>query len=414
MQAERLIFRDAISHIARTNYSTHGFYPLYPARFIPQIPRYFIREYMHNHEALLDNFAGCGTSLVEAKLLGYDSYGIEINPLGRLMTEVKTTPLDLNVLQENKKKLDENLAAVDPLIPEFPYRDMWFDKSVQERLGRLLAAIRKVHNEKARKFMLLCLAGIVRKCANADPLMLKPVFTKRMHKLVEAGRRIEVYKLFNEKFAENSQKIAAFSSFLNYDTAEAKVIGDDARHVDLPDGSIRLCVTSPPFITAQDYFRETKLEIYWTGLCTYKESLELSRQMIGIDISVVKQEDASKLHQIKESYSKKIDKAIADVYERDPRRAYIMYHYFREIRKAFEETKRVLDDEGIFALTIGDSVIRKIRIPTHEFIIDVAESVGFKATKITYDLIKTHNLVPFRNKTAGVIKTEWAIVLVKN
>lgn len=414
MQAERLIFRDAISNIARTNYSTHGFYPLYPARFIPQIPRYFIREYMHNHHALLDNFAGCGTSLVESKLLGYDSYAVEINPLGRLMTEVKTTPLDLNVLEENKKKLDEYLATVDPIIPDFPYRDMWFAKSVRERLGRLLAAICKVHNEKARKFMLVCLAGIVRKCSNADPLMLKPVFTKRMHKLADEGRTINVYRLFNEKFAENSQKIAAFSSFLNYDTAEAKVIGNDARHIDLPDESIRLCVTSPPFITAQDYFRETKLEIYWTGLCTYEESLNLSREMIGIDISVVRRKDAKELHQIGKPHFENIDKAIAAVYERDDRRAYIMYHYFREIREAFEETRRVLDDEGIFALTIGDSVIRKIPIPTHELIIDVAESVGFKVKKVTYDLIKTHNLVPFRNKTAGVIKTEWAIVLMKH
>ena len=219
MEAERLIFRDKIRNVLTTNYSTHGFYP-YPARFIPQIPRYFIREFMHNHHALLDNFAGCGTSLVEAKIAGYDSYGIELNPLGRLLTEVKTTPLDIEVLEDNKRKLDDLLdRSIEPIIPEFPFRDMWFDKNLQDQLGKIHAGVEKIHNEKVRKFFLVCFASIIRKCSNADPLMVKPVFTKRMRDLAKQGRKINANKFFNEKYVNYSQRIANFN-FLRFDKSQ--------------------------------------------------------------------------------------------------------------------------------------------------------------------------------------------------
>jgi DNA modification methylase len=414
MEAEPLIFRDAIRNISQTNYSTHNFFS-YPARFIPQIPLYFIREYMHNHHALLDNFAGCGTSLVEAKIAGYDSYGIELNPLGRLLTEVKTTPLDISLLEESKDKLDKLLSkTLEPAIPEFSTRDFWFDKKTQEQLGRLKAAIDKTHNEKVRKFFLVCFASIIRKCSNADPVMIKPVFTKRMHKIVDQGRKIDAYKMFQDKYSEYSQRIATLSSFLRHDKATAELIGDDARHINLPDGSIHLCVTSPPFINAQDYFRETKLEIFWAGLATPAEIKEkLIPQQIGMDVSQIKNRESEKLKLVGKSHFENIDKAIAAVYEKDKKRAFIMYQYFTEIQQAFKETKRVLDDQGVFAITIGDSTIRQIPIATHELIADVIESVGFKTQKVNYDLIKTHALVPKRNKTAGLMEKEWAMVFTK-
>ena len=80
----------------------------------------------------------------------------------------------------------------------------------------------------------------------------------------------------------------------------------------------------------------------------------------------------------------------------------------------FSECKRVLDKDRRFAITIGDNTIRKIPIKTHELIIDLAEYVGFKTEKVAYDIIKVHSLSIKRNKTAGLIEREWAMVLAKN
>jgi DNA modification methylase len=411
VQNERLIFREEVTDRKRTDYLTHNFFP-YPARFIPQIPRYFIREYMHNHHTLLDMFAGCGTSLVEAKVLGYSSYGIELNPLGRLLTEAKTTPLDIGQLDDGKAKLAELLkSGIEPTIPDFPNRDFWFGKGVQEQLGMIRASVDKVRNEKVRKFFQVCFASIVRKCSNADPRISKPVFTKRMHKLADAGRNIDAFKLFNDKLTEYGSRVVTLSNYLEHDETFARLIGDDARRISLPAGSVHLAVTSPPFINAQEYFRTTKFEIWWTGLATVEEVSDMETRMIGLER--IKDADPRKLSTLGVKGSDNIDRAIRQVFQKDPVRAYIMYQYFSEMMKVFRETYRVLDDEGRFAITIGDNTIRKIPIKTHELIKDLAESVDFKTEKMAYDMIKVHSLATKRNVTAGLMTKEWALVFRK-
>jgi DNA modification methylase len=78
-----------------TKLNTHGFHS-YPAMMIPQVARRLIETYGLESKVLLDPFMGSGTALVEAKL--HDNfevaYGIDINPLTRLIAKVKTTPID--------------------------------------------------------------------------------------------------------------------------------------------------------------------------------------------------------------------------------------------------------------------------------------------------------------------------------
>jgi len=42
----------------------------------------------------LDPFCGSGGVLVEAKLLGRNSVGVDINPLAVIIAKAKTTPID--------------------------------------------------------------------------------------------------------------------------------------------------------------------------------------------------------------------------------------------------------------------------------------------------------------------------------
>ena len=50
----------------------------YWGNFIPQIPNQMIRRYTKKGEWVLDTFAGCGTTLIEAQRLGRNSVGIEL------------------------------------------------------------------------------------------------------------------------------------------------------------------------------------------------------------------------------------------------------------------------------------------------------------------------------------------------
>jgi len=62
----------------RGAWATHC--PGYRGNFAPQVPRNLIEMYSEKGEKILDPMVGAGTTLIEAKLLGRDAVGLDINP----------------------------------------------------------------------------------------------------------------------------------------------------------------------------------------------------------------------------------------------------------------------------------------------------------------------------------------------
>ncbi|MBI2760635.1 MAG: site-specific DNA-methyltransferase, partial [Chloroflexi bacterium] len=85
-------------------YATHGLHP-FPAKFPPPLARWVIEHITSRGEWVFDPFAGSGTSLVEARLLGRHGLGAEIDPLSCLMARVKATPLDAGRITAAKQRL---------------------------------------------------------------------------------------------------------------------------------------------------------------------------------------------------------------------------------------------------------------------------------------------------------------------
>ena len=50
--------------------------------------------YPEDKGVVMDNFAGSGTLLVEATLMGLGSLGVELNPLSVLMSQIKCDSLN--------------------------------------------------------------------------------------------------------------------------------------------------------------------------------------------------------------------------------------------------------------------------------------------------------------------------------
>jgi len=97
------------TQVRGSGYLTHGF-DFYHGSFHGQMIRGLI-NYCNLEESsiILDPFCGSGTTLIESKLLGFNSIGIDINPIACLNTKVKTelleTPINY-ILSNNNKYLD--------------------------------------------------------------------------------------------------------------------------------------------------------------------------------------------------------------------------------------------------------------------------------------------------------------------
>ena len=85
------------------------------------------------------------------------------------------------------------------------------------------------------------------------------------------------------------------------------------------------------------------------------------------------------------------------------------------MKKHFEEAKKVLKNNGRYCLVIRDNNIRKVFVPTSEFLILLAEEVGFER-EMQFNIILKNKSLNFKRNIdfANEIKYDRMIVLRKN
>ena len=107
---------DVNETITELSYLTHSYFRYY-GKFPSKIGKLIVedldgRGLIHSKEDfVLDNYAGSGTTLVEAKLHGYDSFGIDINPFAVLACKVKTRNYDVDSLRRYWSTLSDEIIA---------------------------------------------------------------------------------------------------------------------------------------------------------------------------------------------------------------------------------------------------------------------------------------------------------------
>ena len=159
---DRWTFRNA-----NTKEYTHG-YHAYPAMMIPQVARALMEEYSPNGEfkTILDPYMGSGTTLVEASIKGVDSIGTDLNPLARMMSKVKTTHYNEDLIRAQFTEISFHLSFYDASkvlnrnfdrVSNYTY---WYSEDTLLKLSYLQQLIEEYANNN--DFFKLILAEIVR------------------------------------------------------------------------------------------------------------------------------------------------------------------------------------------------------------------------------------------------------------
>lgn len=405
------------SIIPSTDYATHGIHS-YTAKLIPHIPRYFIGKYTTKGDTVLDPFCGSGTTLLEARVMGRNAIGIDINPLAILISEVKTTSISTARLdyavQLVKQQLQKGVET--PVVVEFPNMDYWFCKDAQNGLQIIRTVIERLRgniDHSIYKFLQLCFSSIIRKCSYADPRIAKIYKSKRMIQKSRNGWVPTPIQYFEEAVIRNSERIKTLSEMITLADGYTKLIQGDARALPVmsehnDSGKVNFILTSPPYINAQDYFRSYKLELWWLGLATPEEVRYLRQQAIGTETtnrgnnSSLRMDDNHLLNVTCDAISEKsISKSV------------VVHNYFQNMRLVLEQCQQVLRKDGYLCLITGTNTICGVRVPSYAILTKMAEGIGFRIAEIGTDQIRDRALPPNRNHDAGVIKEEWITVLRK-
>lgn len=112
----------------RGNWATHS--GKYRENWSPYIPRNIILQYSKKKDWILDQFLGSGTTLIEAKLLGRNAIGVDVNS-----EAVKLSNTNLNFACQDKSKIftkqgnANNLSfikdeSIDLICTHPPYADI--------------------------------------------------------------------------------------------------------------------------------------------------------------------------------------------------------------------------------------------------------------------------------------------------
>lgn len=416
----------------------------YPGRISPYIAMFLLslNELKHLKGYVLDPFAGTGTVLLESltnPFIKRSALGVEINPLARLISKVKTSSLDKKVILKhlyNIKKRFRETKRNDFKIPDFTNIDLWFSQSSKYQLAKLKFSIdNEVSDTKYHDFFKLCFSKLIRKVSKADPNIPPPVVLKpkkyktnkneyeKLKAYLEYSKNPKVLDDFEICVNENSKisKLNYIEEFKNK-TISAKIISNDARDLVLNDSGIKyqnlsstkgklksniidIILTSPPYLTAQKYIRSTRLELMWLGYTT-KQLVSIEKKSIGTESLINK--GLSKTFDIKS-----IDELLKFVFTKSEERYSMIYEYFYSMNITLKELYRVLKKGGYAFFVLGDNFVLKKHVKTYKLVLELAKKNGFKEIITLKNKIQKRSMMANRNGSGGLIKFEYILILKK-
>lgn len=415
-------------HTNSVTTQTHGFHK-YPAKFIPQIPRWAIDKYLtgQNGKLILDPFCGSGTTLVEGILAGHNVIGIDVDPLSALISKVKTTPVDVYELNKVCIWLKRGIKQKKKgrFKPECETIKHWFTNDAINTLSLIRTLINQIPDEfgKNKKFrdiqdlLIICFSAIIRRVSNADNESQKTYVSHTKIKMPE-----ETLNLFFNQIDLFKERILIFSQKINH-KLENKIICSSSTEglaEKLKERKVDLAITSPPYIKAIDYIYNQMVELFWIGdlfeLQTQTEQNKKKKQYIGTKHFHKKDFEDYNPFNITTGIEA-LDKNLQDVYVMDKKNghkhSFLTFKYFKEMEKHFTEMEKSLSSNTHYVFVVGNSSVSNVFFNTVDFLTEIAERNGFEITNKWGYKIKNRYMRFDRKGRGGLIKIDWILDFVK-
>ncbi len=339
---------------ASTQYYTHSYHP-YSSKYVPQIPNRIISSFSKKNDLVLDNFVGSGTTLVESKLLGRNSIGIDINPLACLISRVKTSTISYSTFQDISRFLltlrsdilnlrkNSRSGGFESALADLTMQSRlnsnltkWYHPNVICELYQILNNIKLLNDPYAKEFLGVAFSSLLRRVSNTKSGFGNLMINKQP---APKDRIFERFSLATSRMLRSAKdfSIAATNS-------EVTVLNKDSRNMSfIDDKSIDLICTHPPYMSAVPYVEYQRLSLWWLEY----DSSDLEKNLIG-------------------GRRGRLD---------TPQR------FFQDMRAALLEMKRVLRRSKYCCVTIGNPIYRGRMWELNQLVRRYAVEAGFTFVK---------------------------------
>lgn len=223
----------------------------YFGSFPPQLPKFFLDKLPS--QTVLDPFAGRGTVLLEAALKGKTVYGVDISPVALALSQVKIQCAPrMQVLNEIDALNLKGDAPEPPVeIAPFYHPETW----------------RQVYNLQQASLSPTLKALVLGRLHGHSPGFFS-VKTFNVISVTSGSLQTATEKHgVGDVYAKDIRQllVKAANKFIPFEgiSAKGEIFRTDARSIPLPDGSVDLIVTSPPFLDVIDYAQVNWLRLWF-------------------------------------------------------------------------------------------------------------------------------------------------------
>lgn len=396
----------------------HDWYP-YLEGFSSEFVKFVLAKYMPNAKKIIEPFAGTGTTPVALAALGINCGYCEVNPAMRLVVESK---MAVGSSDETRRKQLSN--KLDALAAELPLRTkaVDLDKALQQDYQVNFAG--SEFFDDAGMTQVLALRTVNDQVASEDQLLGDLFTVAVMAKLVICSRlkrsgdvRYKTEKELQKGVPTLVDEVSKHLLLISRDcltadglTASVDLITPNARDLKAtPSYKADGVITSPPYLNGTNYFRNTKLELWFGRFLSSGTTLRSFRDAaITSGINDVGAAQGRKI--VHGAIQTLVDILSENAYDqRIPR---MVAGYFEDMRLVLEGLMTNCQPGSAICIDIGDSRYGGVHVPTHEILEALGLDIGLEhvetlhlRNRISKDRsVLSQSLIVFR--TRQTIETE--------
>ena len=341
----------------------------YRACFKPQLPNFFITQLTEPGDMIFDPFSGRGTTIIEAALLNRPSISNDVNPISKTFVEPRLTPPKFEEIKDRLEKINldnSEKAEIDLSMFYHPktegeivaLRNYLYGKAIMgaedyvDKWIRMVATNRLTGHSK----------GFFSTYTFPPNQAISQEEQKRINK--KTGRKPE-YKNVKKIILDKSKSLLRnitpeiraqlFNIYKN-----VRFYSEDATSLDsISDDSIKLTVTSPPFLDVVSYTKDNWLRFWFN---------KVNQNEVEKKITILKD----------------------------------LNDWSNFISKVFSELYRITKSEGFVAFEVGEVKSGKIKLD--EVVAQIGKNNGFDyiLTLINkQQFTKTSNIWGVKNNLKG-------------
>jgi len=341
----------------------------YRACFKAELPNFFISLLSKKNDVIYDPFAGRGTTIVEAALMGRKIIANDINPLSKIISKPR---LNIPNLLEIKTRLDQ-IELNNDWVCDIDLSMFYEEKTLQEILSlKNYLLERKLKNQEDKIDEWIRMVATNRLTGHSSGFF--SVYTMPPNQAISAKKQAQINLKHNRKADyRDIKKIILKKSVslirdlslddiknLNNASKDVIFLSENAANTNqIKDNLVNLIITSPPFLDVINYSADNWLRCWFNNI----DNEELAKKI---------------------STPSKIE------------------NWCEFTKKSFEEFKRILKPSGYIAFEVGE--VRGGKIKLEEYVAPIAMELGFKCLAIVINsqkFTKTANLWGVSNNEKG-------------